>query len=131
MRLLPVVVLLSLAANAKDLKAGAASVDLRPPLGIEMGGYGARIGVSTGVLDPIQAKVLVFEGDQRSVAIVTLDLVGVLPIPLLDQIRAAREILRGNRRCDIQRESHPFRPTAYRREIGVAIESLRGHCLRN
>lgn len=77
----------AVASDAKELKAGAVSVDLRPPLGIEMGGYGARVGVSTGTLDPLQAKVLVFEGEARGVAIVTLDLVGVLPVPLLDQIR--------------------------------------------
>jgi neutral ceramidase len=78
----------SQAVHAKELQAGAATVDLRPPLGIEMGGYGARVGVANGVLDPIQAKILVFEGATRGVAFVTLDLVGVLPVPLLDQIRA-------------------------------------------
>jgi neutral ceramidase len=81
--------LLALAsAHAKELQVGAASVDLRPPLSIEMGGYGARVGVATGVLDPPQAKILVFDGNARGVALVTLDLVGVLPVPLLDHIRA-------------------------------------------
>jgi neutral/alkaline ceramidase-like enzyme len=74
--------------HAKELQAGAAAVELRPPFGIEMGGYGARIGVAGGILDPLQAKILVFEGKDRGVALVTLDLVGVLPIPLLDEIRA-------------------------------------------
>ncbi|MGA3185592.1 MAG: hypothetical protein ABSF22_00650 [Bryobacteraceae bacterium] len=87
MRLFLFVTLLSL-ANAKDLQVGAASVELHPPLGIEMGGYGARVGVSTGVLDPLHANVLVFEGKDRAIALVTLDLVGVLPVPQLDQIRA-------------------------------------------
>jgi neutral ceramidase len=84
---LPMFVFLA-SANAKELQAGAAAVELRPPLGIEMGGYGARVGTATGVLDPLQAKILVFEGKERAVALVTLDLVGVLPVPLLDQIRA-------------------------------------------
>ncbi|MBV8816954.1 MAG: hypothetical protein JO022_01285 [Acidobacteriaceae bacterium] len=75
-------------ADAKDLQAGAASLELHPPNGIDMAGYGARIGVSTGTLDPLHANVLVFEGKERGVAIVTLDLVGVLPVPQLDQIRA-------------------------------------------
>ena len=89
LRLFALFVLCSLAsADAKELQAGAASVELHAPLGINMAGYGARVGVSKGVLDPLHAKVLVFEGKDRGVALVTLDLVGVLPVPQLDQIRA-------------------------------------------
>jgi neutral ceramidase len=75
-------------AGAKELQAGAASVELRPPTGIEMAGYGARIGVSKGTLDPLHAKILVLEGRQQAFALVTLDLVGVLPPAQLDRIRA-------------------------------------------
>lgn len=89
LRLITFVALFSLAsAHAKELQAGAAAVELHPPPGIEMGGYGARVGVASGVLDTLHANVLVFEGKDRGVALVTLDLVGVLPVPQLDEIRA-------------------------------------------
>lgn len=89
LRLITFVALFSLAsAHAKDLQAGAVAVELHPPPGIEMGGYGARVGVASGVLDTLHANVLVFEGKDRGVALVTLDLVGVLPVPQLDEIRA-------------------------------------------
>ena len=79
---------LSLApAHARDLQAGAAVVELRPALGIEMAGYGARVGVSKGTLDPLHARILVIEGNEQAAALVTLDLVGVLPVVQLDQIR--------------------------------------------
>ena len=79
---------LAFPAHGKDLKAGAAAIELRPPNGILMAGYGARVGVSNGVLDPLHAKILVLEGKDRAVALVTLDLVSVLPVVQLDQIRA-------------------------------------------
>jgi neutral ceramidase len=89
LRLFAFVVIWSVAsANAKELQAGAAAVELHPPLGIEMAGYGARVGASSGVLDPLHANILVFEGKERGVALVTLDLVGVLPVSQLDEIRA-------------------------------------------
>ena len=44
------------------LLAGAAAVELRPPVQHLMAGYGARVGLSSGTLDPLHAKVLVLEG---------------------------------------------------------------------
>jgi hypothetical protein len=82
-------------ADAKELQAGAASVELRLPTGLEMAGYGARIGVSKGTLDPLHAKILVLEGKQQAVALVTLDLVGVLPLVQLDHIRARAKAAAG------------------------------------
>jgi len=79
---------LALPAAAKDLQAGTATVELHPPAGMLMAGYSARTAVSTGVLDPLHAKVLVLEGRDRAVAIVTLDLSGVFPVAQLEQIRA-------------------------------------------
>jgi hypothetical protein len=93
------IVAFCVAANAKELQAGAASVDLHPPLGSLMAGFGARVGVSQGTLDPLQAKVLVLDGAEHSVAIVTLDLVGVLPISQLDQIR--RRVMSSTRIEDV------------------------------
>ncbi len=76
------------AASAKDIRAGTATVTFHPPEGMLMAGYGARTAVSKGVLDPLHAKILVLEGKDKSVALVTMDLVGVLPTPQLDEIRA-------------------------------------------
>jgi neutral ceramidase len=76
------------AVFAKEMQAAAGSVELQPPIGMAMAGFGARTGTSTGVLDPLHAKILILEGKDRAVAIVTLDLVGTLPIPQLDGIRA-------------------------------------------
>jgi len=73
--------------DAKQLQAGVAAVELHPPLGYIMGGYGARTGVSQGVLDPLHAKVLVLEGKDSAVALVTMDLVSNLPAAQLDRIR--------------------------------------------
>ena len=74
-------------SEAKELRAGAAKVEIKPPTGITMAGYGARTGNARGVLDSLYAKVLVLEGKDRSVGFVTLDLVSVLPTRQLDQIR--------------------------------------------
>jgi neutral ceramidase len=79
---------LAIGAGAKELQAGAATVELKPPEGMLMAGYGARTAVSKGVLDPLHAKILVLEGKENAVALVTLDLVGVLPTAQLDEIRA-------------------------------------------
>ncbi|HLJ13837.1 MAG TPA: neutral/alkaline non-lysosomal ceramidase N-terminal domain-containing protein [Bryobacteraceae bacterium] len=58
-----------------------------PASRLHMGGYGARTGVSQGVLDPLHAKVLVLEGKDSAVALVTMDLVSNLPAAQLDRIR--------------------------------------------
>src|SRR6516225_1329024 len=62
-------------AASQELKAGAAKVDITPPIGYAMWGYGARHdGPSTGVLDPLHARALVLAvGDER-IALVSLDL---------------------------------------------------------
>jgi hypothetical protein len=60
---------------ANDLTAGAAKIDITPPIGFPMWGYGARHDAKcTGVMDPLQARALVLGvGDQR-IALVSLDL---------------------------------------------------------
>jgi len=60
------------------LTAGMAVVDITPPVGTPLGGYGARRGrPSTGVHDPLHAKALVLDNGRERVAIVTCDLIGV------------------------------------------------------
>jgi hypothetical protein len=62
-------------AAAEDLKAGAARVDITPPIGFPMWGYGARHDVgSKGVLDPLQARALVLAVGSEKIALVSLDL---------------------------------------------------------
>src|SRR5512143_3760655 len=59
--------------SAQGLKAGVAKVDITPPAGVKMWGYGNRKGPATGTLDPLFARVLVLEAGGKRVALVTLD----------------------------------------------------------
>jgi hypothetical protein len=61
--------------SAEELKAGAATVDITPPVGHAMWGYAKRHdSPSVGVLEPLKARALVLAvGDQR-IALVSLDL---------------------------------------------------------
>ncbi len=59
---------------ARTLRAGVAKVDITPPTGVRMWGYGSRKGASTGTLDPLYARVLVLEAGETRLALVALDL---------------------------------------------------------
>ena len=62
-------------ASAGELSAGAAKIDITPPLGFPMWGYGARHDMpSRGVLDPLQARALVLSTGAEKIALVSLDL---------------------------------------------------------
>ena len=64
----------SIALSAEFL-AGTAKVDITPPVGGLMYGYGARgANVSTGVHDPLYAKAIVLDDGTTKLAIVALDL---------------------------------------------------------
>lgn len=66
--------LLPAPALADDLKVGAASVDITPPLGTPMAGYyGER--AAEGVHDPLYAQAIVLERDGKKAALVGLDLI--------------------------------------------------------
>jgi hypothetical protein len=54
-------------------RASAAILDITPPVGFPLGGYIMRSGVSTGVLDPIQARMGYITDGESSVVIVGLD----------------------------------------------------------
>ncbi len=61
-----------------SLLAGAATVDITPPTGGLMDGYGARLQPSHGVHDPLFARVLVLDyGGGQQCAIVGCDLLGM------------------------------------------------------
>jgi neutral ceramidase len=60
------------------MKVGAAAVDITPPLGLEMDGYGARVGGASGLHDPLWARALAAEGpDGTGIALVVADLLGI------------------------------------------------------
>src|SRR5437899_4968487 len=66
---------LSASARAADLQAGAAKVDITPPIGFPMWGYGARHDApSLGVLDPLFARAVVLSAGTDKIAVVSLDL---------------------------------------------------------
>src|SRR5581483_11591929 len=55
--------------------AGAAEVDITPPVGCPMAGYYSLRGAE-GTHDPLHAKALVLEKDGTRAALVALDLIG-------------------------------------------------------
>jgi neutral ceramidase len=62
-------------ASAGELKAGAASCVITPPIGFPMWGYAARKDApSVGVMDELKARALVLAVDEEKLAIVSLDL---------------------------------------------------------
>ncbi|MCI0699815.1 MAG: neutral/alkaline non-lysosomal ceramidase N-terminal domain-containing protein [Planctomycetia bacterium] len=65
---------LTLPAQAAQLTAGAAAVDITPPKGCPMAGYYSVRGAE-GTHDPLFAKALVFEKDGVKIALVSLDLI--------------------------------------------------------
>lgn len=60
------------AGNAAGLRAGAATANITPPLGIEING-GTRPGFATEVHDELMARALVLENGARRLAIVVVD----------------------------------------------------------
>ena len=67
----------ALECQAAALRAGVAKADITPPPGLPMYGFLARINdnqLSTGTLDPLNARVLVLEAGEKRLALVTLDL---------------------------------------------------------
>ena len=76
-------------STADDLKAGAAKIDITPPTGYAMWGYGARHDSgSTGVLDPLLARALVLAAGTEKIALVSLDLGRAPPRQSTQAIRA-------------------------------------------
>src|SRR6516164_9020084 len=70
------------------LKAGVARVEITPPTGLSMYGYGNRKGTSTGILDPLMARVLVLKVGEKRLALVVLDLGRVLAPAWIERLRA-------------------------------------------
>jgi neutral ceramidase len=84
----PVLLLMAMAAlpaAAADLRAGAASVRITPPVGAPMAGYYYHRGAE-GTHDDLMAKALVFEAGGAKAALVACDLIGV-PAEVADEAR--------------------------------------------
>lgn len=75
-------------------RAGAAEVDITPPLGIELAGY-RRPRKAEGVHDPLMAKALVLDDGFIQLAIVACDLLCIDE----EQVKAVRKLIED--RCDI------------------------------
>ena len=60
-----------------ELFASAVQIDITPPVGTPLEGYGAREGVSQGVHDPLFAQILLLKSGGTQVALLSLDLLGV------------------------------------------------------
>ena len=88
-RSIAVLTILSLSVLAGELQVGASATVITPPPGTPLAGYyGMR--ASTGVLDDIFAKALVFEQDGAKAAIVICDLIS-LPRHTVEAARALIE----------------------------------------
>ena len=84
------------AADVPELYVGAAAVDVTPPIGTPLGGYGSIVrrmpglldwlnqypyanffAPSLGSLDPIRSKAVILKNSQRMTVFISLDVVGV------------------------------------------------------
>ncbi|MHC4657071.1 MAG: neutral/alkaline non-lysosomal ceramidase N-terminal domain-containing protein [Planctomycetota bacterium] len=83
--ILAIVVLITLLLTAypvksdegKDiLRAGTAKIDITPKKPVKMAGYAARKTLSEGVHDPLSARVVLFENDDKRLVLVSTDLLG-------------------------------------------------------
>ncbi len=59
------------------LKGSSKKVNITPPIGLRMAGYGARKHANEGILNQLYANILVLDDENTKVAFVTLDLIGV------------------------------------------------------
>lgn len=75
--------------SASEMKAGVAKVDITPPAGTRMWGYFDRLDGAQGVLDPLNARVLVLETGSSRLAYVDLDLGRTFGPASLDTLRKA------------------------------------------
>jgi neutral ceramidase len=58
------------------LRAGVVKVDITPDKPVRMSGYAGRKGLSTGVHDPLYARVVAFESGTKRLVLVSADLIG-------------------------------------------------------
>jgi hypothetical protein len=63
-------------ANENVLRAGTAKIDITPTKPVKMAGYASRTELSDGVHDPLSARVVAFENDDKRLVLVSTDLIG-------------------------------------------------------
>lgn len=73
--------------NSGRLLAGAARVDITPPAGIAMCGYGERTLGAEGIHDPLFARVVVLRAGGASLALVAADLVYLYSSRIVAEVR--------------------------------------------
>jgi len=81
-------------ATARPLpwRAGIATVDITPPLGLWMGGYAARTQPALGIAQPLHAKALALSDVAgRRAVVVTIDVLGLTDPAVQHISRAVRE----------------------------------------
>lgn len=76
-----------------ELRAGVASADITPPVGVMMDGYGGRLTPSQGVHDPLSARVLVLDYGDATCALIGCDLLGIHPLMTGEVRRRAKEAI--------------------------------------
>ena len=59
------------------MRIGAAAIDITPPVGTALDGYGGRTDVSLGVHDPLYARAIYFDDGAAQLAMVVCDLIGI------------------------------------------------------
>jgi neutral ceramidase len=64
------------ADNQTGLRAGVARIDITPEKPVTLSGYASRKGLSTGVHDPLSARVLAFEAGGKRLVLVSVDIIG-------------------------------------------------------
>jgi len=64
------------AGDAAGLKAGVARIDITPEKPVTLSGYASRKDLSTGVHDPLSARVVAFEAGGKRLVLVATDIIG-------------------------------------------------------
>jgi neutral ceramidase len=78
----------SLGEKETMIHAASVQIDITPPIGVKMAGYGARTEASQGIHDPLKAQVLQIKSEDSSALIITMDLLGVQK-QFSDKLRAS------------------------------------------
>jgi len=102
---------------AEQLKAGVAKVDITPPIGVTMAGYGGRDHPAEGVMAPLYAYAIALEQGDEACAIVVGDLIGIHGEVIVTFTRACHERILDRDDCEvINREDE-----LHRARIGAAV----------
>lgn len=87
---LMLVIALTLAAPAwaEELRVALGHTDITPPIGSPMAGYSKRVEPADSVHDPLTAGVVLFEGSETSLALITFDLIHIVSPRIIEGVKA-------------------------------------------